>query len=155
MRRLLAIPRLPHRLSKDEWLDCLRAQVAVLAAHAVLLVTPRGRFAELASPHASAGAAVPDPADLPRARALLRAVSRVARYGLTRPLCLARAVALLRLLRSENVRGAVLRVGVRREGDALRAHAWVELAGIALDGDPASLDSYVPLPDLSLARPRR
>jgi hypothetical protein len=36
----------------------------------------------------------------------------------------------------------VLRIGVRREGQQVRAHAWVEVRGVAIDSDPSG---YVPL----------
>lgn len=74
------------------------------------------------------------------AAAHARAVSRAARWvpGAT---CLVRAAALARWLRAHGA-PAVLRIGVRREAQALRAHAWVELDGVALDEDAASLRGF-------------
>jgi hypothetical protein len=69
-----------------------------------------------------------------------RAVARAARLvpGAT---CLVRAAALARWLRARGA-PAVLRIGVRHEGGALRAHAWVELDGAALGEDPAALRGF-------------
>ena len=73
-----------------------------------------------------------------------RAVHRAARYGLFRPRCLTRALALQRLLAR---RGwpASLHVGVRRDRGALLAHAWVELDGAVLGDSPEHVATFVPL----------
>lgn len=144
--------RLPARLSSQEWRDLARAQAAVLRAHLVVRFTPRGRLAALAQPGAAPDVPLlppPPPAVKRRAHALAHAVHRASRYGLTRPWCLTRAVALLHLLRAEGITGASLRVGVRREAGAFAAHAWVELAGAVVDVAP-DVSSYVPLADMAL-----
>lgn len=156
-RRLLALRRIPARLTGDEWRDLARAQRAVLRAHLVVLLTPRGRLAGSGDALVSASPTAPGrpPRQVRRrAHALALAVHRAARFGLTRPLCLTRAVALLSLLRDEGIVGAELRVGVRRHGDALQAHAWVELAGEVIDVAP-DVSSYVPMPGVTLAAAQR
>lgn len=79
-------------------------------------------------------------ADVRDAAVQARAVARVARWvpGAT---CLVRAAALARWLRSRAA-PAVLRIGVRREAETLRAHAWVELDGVALGEDAATLRGF-------------
>jgi hypothetical protein len=155
-RRLLALRRIPARLTRDEWRDLARAQLAVLRAHLVVVLTPRGRLAGSGGADACAAASSgPQRREVRgRAHALALAVHRASRFGLTRPLCLTRAVALLALLRAEGIAGAVLRVGVRHQGVALEAHAWVELAGEVIDVAP-DVSSYVPLPGVTLAASHR
>ncbi|HVR38369.1 MAG TPA: lasso peptide biosynthesis B2 protein [Thermoanaerobaculia bacterium] len=78
-----------------------------------------------------------------RAIELARAVDRVARHLPLRTSCLDRAVALWWLL-VRNGAGGALRIGVRREGDALAAHAWVEHEGEVLFDDEVA-QRYVAL----------
>jgi hypothetical protein len=63
---------------------------------------------------------------------LAAAVSRAAHYGLFRPRCLVRAVALHSMLQARGLFGSSLRVGVRRQKAKLFAHAWVEYGGRVL-----------------------
>jgi hypothetical protein len=77
----------------------------------------------------------------PVADPLADAVARASACHLKPMTCLERALALQRLLLR---RGAPvkLRIGVRREGEALEAHAWLEGAAAppdALDGDFAPI----------------
>lgn len=153
LRRLARLATLHRRLRRDEWGDIARAQLAVVVAHVVVAVTPRGRLAR-GDASRPAAADAPPAGELARAHALARAVRRVARYGLTRPLCLVRSVALLRLLHAAGLQAAELRVGVRREGASLLAHAWVELGGVALDDDPSSVRGFVALPGVHLRKGR-
>jgi hypothetical protein len=67
-----------------------------------------------------------------------------ANHGPYRATCLRQSLALLFLLRR---RGwpAELRIGVRREGDGLDAHAWVELEGFALNDIAEAAGRFAPL----------
>ena len=58
-------------------------------------------------------------------------VDRVARRHPCRPTCLTRSLALWWLLGRRRI-VAELRVGVRKEGGSLQAHAWVEVGGHVL-----------------------
>ncbi len=60
--------------------------------------------------------------------AIARAVDVAARHQPWRVSCLARSLALRRLLRQLG-HDAQLRIGVQRSGDELHAHAWVEVDG--------------------------
>ncbi len=94
----------------------------------------------------SPGTAVGDVsvADLARARRYARAVGLVSRVGIVGRKCLARSLALHALLGREHL-PSQLRVGVRKRGSALEAHAWVELGGQVL-GDPATaVEPFTPL----------
>lgn len=63
--------------------------------------------------------------------------------------CLVRATALHRHLRAAGL-DAVVRIGVRRTGDALDAHAWVEVDGAPI-GEPADhVAAFAPLDGITL-----
>jgi hypothetical protein len=84
---------------------------------------------------------------------LIVAVDRAARYGLFRPTCLVRAVALERMIVRAGVGPAVVRVGVLRGEDQFMAHAWIELAGRVIGDEPAHVSRFTPLHDFTaLAR---
>ena len=63
-----------------------------------------------------------------RLRALARLVAAVSGPGRLRATCLRRSLLLWWLARIDGIE-TVLRVGVRREAEALHAHAWVEHRG--------------------------
>ena len=154
LRPLHRIGLIARRLTREEWRDVGRAQRAVLTAHIRVALAPRGRLATLIASDASAAhrAMAAGMREQARARALARAVHRASRYGMTRPYCLVRAIALLRLLHAEDIPG-VLRVGVRRDAGALLAHAWVELDGVTLGESASEAARYVALPGMALLEP--
>lgn len=87
---------------------------------------------------------------LPR---LVVAVDRAAHYGVFRPTCLVRAVALERMIVRAGVGPAVVKVGVQRGGDQFFAHAWIELDGRVVGDEPVRIQRFTPLHDFSaLAR---
>ena len=137
LSRLASLPR-------SELADLVRAQVALAAAQARVLAQPRGHFvgiAEAAEEPASVGTGARE-----RAERLSLAVRRAAAFGLFRPRCLARSLALQSLLRREGIPGAQVRIGVRRDARGFAAHAWVELGGAPLGERPDLLDSLQPMP---------
>ena len=69
-----------------------------------------------------------------------------ASHGVPRTRCFVRAVALVRLLHRARIPARLL-LGVRRDGNAVRAHAWVEIDGRPLGEDLAALHGFEPLPD--------
>jgi transglutaminase superfamily protein len=135
------------RLSARDWAELIRAQWALLAAQATVRSRPVG---ELATP--STGAQQADPVRLPEARRLALAVVRAARYGVIRPQCLVRSVALSRLLASRGIEGAFVRVGVRRTANEFLAHAWVEYAGETLGDADDHVGTFVPLTNLDVGK---
>jgi hypothetical protein len=70
-------------------------------------------------------------------------VTRVAR-GVPGATCLTQALATRVLLAWHGQAGAVIRFGVRHDGGALVAHAWVEHEGRVVIGGP-DVGAYVPL----------
>ena len=136
------------RLSLRDWRELFEAQRALLVAQSMLRSRPLG---SLAMPAASVGAVDPD--RMPEARRLALAMVRAARFGIFRPQCLARSLALSRMLTAHGITGGVVRVGVRRDDGEFRAHAWVELAGETLGDADAHVGSFVPLTNLDVTRP--
>jgi hypothetical protein len=107
----------------------------------------------LAGSRALAGRRQPSPE--PRGRALSDADWRVARrcaywidvaarHHVAHPRCLQRSLALHHWLQQQGLPSA-LRIGVRKEGAELKAHAWVELGGVAVNDHPDMLAGFVPL----------
>lgn len=78
------------------------------------------------------------------AHGLARLVSIAAHHGPYRATCLRQSLALWWLLRRHGIPGE-LRIGVRKDGGRLRAHAWVEYLGISLGREDLS---YAPFLDL-------
>jgi hypothetical protein len=126
----------------------MRAQLALVAAQVELAVRSHGSlFAYEPERDAGPGPAAP----LVRVCELERAVSRAARYGCFRPKCLARSVALHRLLARAGIPGSRIRIGVRRESDALVAHAWVTLEGRIVGDDPSFVNRFTEIADARMA----
>jgi hypothetical protein len=92
---------------------------------------------------------VPATAELiAKARQWGRAVGFAARYGLGRPTCLTRSLALVRLLDRAGIAGARIKAGVFRDQKTFLAHAWVEL-GVTVVSDPeAYVAQFEPWADL-------
>jgi len=83
-------------------------------------------------------------AEAEEARRLAVAVERAAGFRWFRVSCLPRALVLERLLARRGL-GSELRFGVLRDDGGVRAHAWVECGGLALDPDPTATERFTPL----------
>ena len=127
------------------------AQLELLRAQAIVWRRPIGQLiAGSRSQPERAGDAAPEAAE-ERAARIARAVDRAARRGVFRPKCLVRSMALHRMLERSGLHGSVIRIGVRREGDQLLAHAWVEHMGITLIDAPSAVAAFSRLTDARLA----
>lgn len=85
--------------------------------------------------------------DLARAWVVTRRLKRAADRLPWSSTCLVRALAARILLARRGVRGATVRLGVRKEEGRIEAHAWLVLgATILLGGDGA--ETFEPLADL-------
>ncbi len=134
LRRLAALP--PRALA-----DLLHAQAMLIHAQLLLWTRPAGRLL-------GAGTAEGTPlsaAQAARAEGLARAVERAARHGLIRPACLVRSLALCRLLEAHGIRGSRIHVGVRWQGRAFDAHAWVQHGARVLGDRPAHVNGFAEL----------
>lgn len=85
-----------------------------------------------------------------RAQQLGLAVSRAGDYGVFRPLCLVRAVALHRMLEGHRIRGSRIRIGVRMRRGRFGAHAWVEYGGRVIGDDIDHVGSFAELAEVHL-----
>jgi len=88
-----------------------------------------------------------------RANEYARYLEIAARYHPVRARCLHRALALHEWLRREGL-PSDLRLGVRRDADELKAHAWVELAGRLVRDGPAEIAEFTPLERIDRRHPR-
>lgn len=141
------IARKLFTLSPRDWTELIQAQWALLAARGMVRNRPIG---SLATP--TVGNPPADPARLPEARRLALAIVRAARFGVFRPQCLVRSVALSQMLADRRISGALVRVGVRRKNGEFSAHAWVELAGETLGDADDHVGSFVPMTNLDVQR---
>lgn len=149
------VTRLLHKLatlSPREWVDLLQAQVALLAAQVLVWTRPTGRLVSHASSSAAVATAQPaiGSALMDRAQQLGLAVSRAGDFGLFRPLCLVRAVALHRMLEGHRIRGSRIRIGVRMRRGRFGAHAWVEYGGRVVGDDAEHVGSFAELAEVHL-----
>ena len=94
-------------------------------------------------PVPAASRARPSEPTLERMKRLPRWVSIASRRGPWRASCLVQSLTLQWMLGRHRV-ASVLRLGVRKEGDSLDAHAWVECAHLPGLDPNARGDSYAP-----------
>jgi hypothetical protein len=57
------------------------------------------------------------------------------------------------MLERRGIRGAIVRVGVRRQAGEFLAHAWVEVDGQTLGDADDHVGSFVPLTNLEVRPP--
>jgi hypothetical protein len=88
--------------------------------------------------------ALVDSADIRRARRYSRRIAWAARCNLPRAQCLHRSLVLHRWLREEGL-PSQLRIGVLKEGNRLKAHAWVELADAIVNDRRTATRVFTPL----------
>jgi hypothetical protein len=142
------------RLRPLELAELLRAQVALLTAQVTVWTKPVGQLVandQGGAPDGSPSAGAPGEIE-PEAVRVALAINRAAAYGLFRPLCLVRAVALHRSLESRGLRGSHIRVGVRRQRGKFAAHAWVEYKQQILGDREEHVGTFATLDDLRVLR---
>ncbi|HEV2521592.1 MAG TPA: lasso peptide biosynthesis B2 protein [Candidatus Acidoferrales bacterium] len=72
-----------------------------------------------------------------------RMLDAASRRGVVRGNCLSRSIALCWLLRRRGI-PAQLRIGARKIGNQLEAHAWIEVAGHAINDSDDVQTRYAP-----------
>ena len=132
--------------------DLLAAHLALFRAQMAAWLVPRGRL--VSADGVRADDVVVSAADGDRAAALARGIERAAAMTPLRPKCLVRAVALRRLLERNGLTGSVLRVGVRRNGATIEAHAWVTFGGMVIGDTPARTAQFRELDGIHAVQPR-
>jgi len=76
-------------------------------------------------------------------------VNAADRHGLVHPSCLAKSLTLWWLLGRQGITSR-LRIGIRKQNDQLKAHAWVEREGVALN-EPEERHQHYAAFDAALA----
>ena len=135
-------------ISPAEWRHLVRAQLSLL--HARYLLSTRETGA-LVSPH-EGETAPSDSSRLPHARALALAVRRASAFGLIRPTCLVKSMALVSLLERDGLAGGRMRIGVRDRSGTVEAHAWVEYGEEVIGDFEDHVASFTELTDVRLVR---
>jgi Transglutaminase-like superfamily len=141
-------------LSREERWLLLKALVLLPVARRALRLGALRHLPRSTRPQA--GAERPGAQGPEEAQRVTRMVAAAARNGPWRPTCLEESVVLLWLLARQGI-PAQLRIGVRKQLEALEAHAWVESGGVVLnetadvsqryqpfEGDLATLASFQP-----------
>ena len=149
MTRLGAALRALRRRRWDDIRDVGEAQVALLRAQAMRWLRPLGEFVEITAgdPRTASAHSVAQARTVER---VTSAINRATRYGVFRPLCLTRAVALSQMLDSHGIVGHRIKVGVRRDRDSFTAHAWVEFGQRIIGDTTWNTLAYLPLTEISV-----
>jgi hypothetical protein len=132
------------RLTLTALTDTARAQLALATAQLLVWTRPRGALVG-AGEACEAAATSRTPTQDVLVERLAVAVDRAARYGMFRPLCLVRAIALRRMLEARGIRGSAVRVGVRWDGRAFAAHAWVAFGDRPIAVRQGATSEYTPV----------
>lgn len=141
----MRVVRKAFTLTPREFADMVRAQWFLLVALRTVRERPRGGLLRPLTGAPPASGARDDE----RLARIAIAVDRMSRFGVFRPTCLVRAVALERQIRGANAGPAVVRVGVAHVAGELLAHAWIELEGQVIGDEPSHVRRFTPLHDFS------
>lgn len=134
------------RLGPRALFDLVVAQVALLAAEWEMRTKPIGSLTRREG--SAAGSPVRRAEDLQRAEAIATAVRRAADYGVFRPFCLVRAMALRSLLERAGIPGSEIRIGVRHRNGVFAAHAWIRWDNRVLGDVPAHIATFTEVDDI-------
>jgi len=93
---------------------------------------------------ASAASKTLDSIDIEKVNQYVRWIKAAARYHVVRARCLHESLTLHRWLRQDDL-PSELRIGVRMEDGALKAHAWVELFSQVVNDPPSAVAGFRPL----------
>lgn len=138
-------------LRARDWLELLEAQLLLVRAQLIVFTRPRGGLIDGELPESGDA-----PTRLPASDVAQRlgvAVSRAARFGLFRPKCLVRSLALQRMIERHGIEGSRIRIGVRRDGEQgerLTAHAWVEYGDLVLGDHDDHVATFTRLADVRM-----
>ena len=127
-------------------LDLIAAQGALLAAEWRMRTQPIGSLTT--RDPSSAPSAPVNAHDRQRAAEIATAVRRAADYGLFRPFCLVRAMALRALLERASIHGSEIRIGVRRRDGVFAAHAWIRWNNQILGDLPSHVATFTEVDDI-------
>lgn len=132
----------------------MRAQGALLVAQFQLYTRPKGSLLPKDAAHGGREGSLPPLPPLATRRTVWQvasAVRRASTYGVFRPKCLVRSLALHRLLQEHGIEGSVIRVGVRKVEGKFEAHAWVELASRVVGDERDHVAGFAELMEFRMA----
>jgi hypothetical protein len=136
VRRYLALERADRRLLARAFVWLAAMDIALRVA-GFRQIVQRQRRAALPEDSVS-------PEALGRAERYAHWLEVASRRHVVRARCLHRSLVLHRWLCQDGLPHQ-LRIGVRKEGGVLHAHAWVEIGGHAVNELPSTLAAFVPL----------
>jgi len=138
-------------LTAAEWAELLWAQWTLVQVQLLLWTRARAR---ISAPANEALGAVGDGREVAaELRRIQLAVERAAEYGLYRPSCLVRSLALHRMLGFRGVSGSAVRLGARLEHGRFTAHAWVEYRGRVLGDHDWHVKQFAALAQMEVDGP--
>jgi hypothetical protein len=82
-----------------------------------------------------------------RARRYARIIGRASRWHVLPVECLPRSLVLHRWLQREGL-PSDLRIGVMKDGEELKAHAWIQLGNHVINDQPGAVQPFTPLTDV-------
>jgi len=132
------------RLPLAEWVEICRGQVALLKALVAVRLRPTGRLISQEVEEAPTDIAWDVVARVERG------VHRAASYGLFRPRCLVKAVALHRSLLAHGIHGSRIRIGVQVSASEFDAHAWVMVGDHVVGDAPVRVQQFKEVMDGSV-----
>ena len=133
----------------DEMRYVGEAQLVLLRTQAMRCLRPLGKFVQISSGDSPTTSA-PSVTQTQASAHIASAIDRASRYGIFRPICLTRAVALSRMLTAHGIAGHSIRIGVRHDRGSFTALAWVELGHRVLGDTTANTLAYLPLTQVSV-----
>jgi hypothetical protein len=137
VRRYLALPQADRRLFIRAFIGLVLVDLKLRTSGSQRLISP-AELAEQRPPRQSSTEF------LQQAECYARWLEIAARHHVVRAQCLHRSLVLHRWLRREGL-PSELRIGVRKEDGALKAHAWVELGGEVVREGRNAVAAFTPL----------
>jgi hypothetical protein len=137
------------KLAEGERSLLIQALVLLPVTNAALHLVGLGRWQSFLArwaPLPKSGRARSRVSQVRRVSSTSRMVRLAARRGLYPASCLRSSLTLWWLLRRQGIDSA-LRLGVRKQGEGIEAHAWVEYEGNAVDGSESVLEHFVSFPE--------
>lgn len=138
------------RAGPSAWVAMLEAQVWIAWAHLLVRTKQRGKLLTRGAPTESD---IPKRDPDPRVDRAVVAIRRVSKFGILRPQCLVRSIALHRMLCFHGVAGAFVRFGVRTRDGEFESHAWVEYDGWVIGDDVRHVRTFSLLDELIISTP--
>lgn len=130
--------------ARELWL-LAEAQLVLLSCQVAKWRRPAGELIDWSTTEPST--LEPGRIDFRMVEAVAWAVTRAAAYGVFRPRCLVRSLAIQRMLRRRGIDSSTLNIGVRIRNGAFEAHAWVELDGLVVGDSRRHVQSFTRMTD--------